>query len=154
MVAVLIGDIDDFQRLQEKIDDEKSPKKYHQFLDHWKIIRLFGAPADEGVHQHQHGDAADDGRHQEYDRLQWCCPPGIRLDRSENEAHITVEKTCPGYTQCGEKGREFVIDPGGFRRVFHYTQGQGFPYPTGRAFGFFRLLDEVLAIDQPEFDHQ
>ena len=84
--------MDQVERFEAEIDDEDIEEVARDGIHAAHIDGLFAEPRQQHVEQHDGGDAGDHGGEDEYDRHEGGRPPGVRLDRAEDEADIAVQQ--------------------------------------------------------------
>ena len=93
----------------------KAKNRYFAIVSrHGMSIGTRAQPAQAHVEQHDGGDAGDDRREDEDDRHQRRRPPGIGLDRSEDEADVAVQQERRRDADDRDEAADLVVDTKGF----------------------------------------
>src|SRR6202007_45711 len=90
-----VGFVDALQQvehLKTEVNHEDVEKILRDFVEAANVDFAAAQASGRHVQQHDGGDSRNHGREDEDDRHQRRGPPGVRLDRSEDKADVSVQK--------------------------------------------------------------
>ena len=154
LLFALVGDMEDVHRLEHDRQQKKHPQQPRQAPHALRVGLHVASLAEEQVEEREHGDPRHDRGGQEDHRHQRRRPPGIGLDRAEQEADVAMEHTRRRDPDHREGMDEPAVDLGRPGGDLDHSQGEGAVDPAPRAGRRPGALDDRRPEDEPDIDEE
>ena len=149
-----VDPVDEVEHLEAEVDDECVQEVAGDRVHAGHVRSRPLEPGDRHVEEEHRGDPGDDRRKEEHDRHQRGGPPGIRLDRAEDEPDVAVQQERGRDPDDGDDPADLRVEGQRALGQLVRAEGQGPVHEPHHPARLAREPDDVRPVVQPDLEQE